>query len=160
MIRLAEPTDAVAIAGLWNQMIRASLATFTTLEKTPEEIDGLIRDRAGTFWVAAKPLVIGFVTFGAFRPGPGYAATVEHTVILAPQAQGKGIGRSLMQIAMETAHRADHHIMIAGISSANPQAVAFHTALGFTQTGYMPQVGRKGGEWLDLILMQKTLGAP
>ena len=157
IIRAADPGDARLVAALWNEMIRTSLATFTTAEKTTADVKSLIANRKNAFWVAETDHGLGFVTYGPFRSGPGYAATVEHTIILDPAAQGQGLGRALMAHAMKTA-AADHlHVMVAAISSANPSAVAFHTSLGFEQTGLMPEVGRKNGQWLDLILMQKTL---
>lgn len=157
MIRPATPRDAPAVTHLWNAIIRDTLATFTTDLKSVDSVAAQINRRP--FWVSDADGVQGFVTFGAFRSGPGYAATIEHTVILAADAQGRGIGRALMQTAMQAAHEQGHHIMIAAISSANPDAVAFHSALGFEQTAHMPQVGRKADQWLDLILMQKTLSA-
>ena len=159
-IRLAERRDAAAVAGLWNGMIRDSLSTFTTDEKTPEDITALIATRADAFWVAEDSgQVMGFVTYGSFRGGPGYGATVEHSIVLADAAQGQGLGRGLMTRAVEAAAAQGHHVMVAAISSANPGAVTFHEKLGFAQVGRMPEVGRKHGQWLDLILMQKTLSA-
>ncbi|MGJ8625739.1 MAG: GNAT family N-acetyltransferase [Sulfitobacter sp.] len=159
-IRNAELADAAAIAELWNGMIRDTDATFTTQEKTVQGIAALITERPRAFWVAESGTVQGFVTFGPFRSGPGYAATVEHTVILAKDAMGHGAGRALMKQAIAEAKAQKHHVMVAAISSANPGAVAFHTTLGFEQVALMPQVGRKGGKWLDLILMQKIISAP
>jgi phosphinothricin acetyltransferase len=159
-IRLAERRDTAAVAGLWNGMIRDSLSTFTTDEKTPEDITALIATRADAFWVAEDSgQVMGFVTYGSFRGGPGYGATVEHSIVLADTAQGQGLGRGLMTRAVEAAAAQGHHVMVAAISSANPGAVTFHEKLGFAQVGRMPEVGRKHGQWLDLILMQKTLSA-
>ena len=160
-IRAARTADAAAIAAIWNAVIRDTLVTFTTREKTEALLSAHISERAGAFWVAEdRGRVAGFATYGPFRAGPGYAATAEHTVILAPDARGRGLGRALLQKAMD--HAADHgiHVMVAGISSANPEAVAFHAAMGFARTGLMPQVGRKQGQWLDLIFMQKTLTPP
>ena len=162
MIRPATDADAERIATIWNDMIRNSLATFTTEEKPVSAVRQLVRDRSEAFWVidGEGDNDLGFVTYGPFRAGPGYAATVEHTIILGPSAQGRGFGRKLLTHALAAAAAQGHHVMVAGISSANPAAVAFHRALGFQQTGHMPEVGRKAGRWLDLILMQKTLQAP
>ncbi|MGB3243101.1 MAG: N-acetyltransferase family protein [Sulfitobacter sp.] len=159
-VSAARAGHAPSIARIWNDMIRDTLSTFTTDIKTDEEVGALIHSREGTFWVAENNGVAGFVTFGAFRAGPGYAGTVEHTVILDPSAQCKGWGSILMDMAEAGAQAIGAHVMVAGISSANPGAVAFHGKRGFVQTAYMPQVGRKAGRWLDLILMQKTISTP
>ncbi|MEX3316034.1 N-acetyltransferase family protein [Sulfitobacter sp. PS-8MA] len=161
VIRPAVAQDAAAVAALWSGMIRDSLATFTTEEKTADDIALLIDARRGAFWVAdVAGEVAGFVTFGSFRGGPGYAATVEHSIVLSDSARGQGLGRGLMTRAMGAAAAQGHHVMVAAISSANPGAVAFHEKLGFAQVGHMPEVGRKRDQWLDLILMQKILAAP
>lgn len=158
MIRPAIATDAPAIAALWNWMIRETLATFTTIEKTVDDVESLIAERPDAILVAdGNAEIDGFATFGQFRPGPGYAATVEHTIILRPAAQGAGLGARLLAELEATARGAGHYVMIGAISSANPRAVAFHETLGFQQCGCLREAGQKAGRKLDLIFVQKIL---
>lgn len=155
-VRAAHPDDAEAIAACVNWMIRDTLATFTTDLRPPEDVATWIAN--GPVWVAEiDGAVLGVGRLGQFRSGPGYAHTREHSVVLLPEAQGRGLGRALMQKIEEQARKEACHVLVAAISSANPGAVAFHAALGFCETGRMPEVGCKHGRWLDLILMQKTL---
>lgn len=155
MIREATPDDASWIADIWNDVIARTHITFTTTLKTVPEIETMIRDRV----VLVLPERGGFATYGAFRGGPGYAATIEHTVFLAETARGKGQGRALLSALENHAKSAGHHVMVAAISSANPAAIKFHEAMGYDVVAEMPEVGRKDGCWLDLILMQKQVGA-
>ncbi|WP_299150512.1 GNAT family N-acetyltransferase [uncultured Tateyamaria sp.] len=154
MIKPATSDDAQWIADLWNTIITDTLATFTTTPKTRVEMAAMITKGP----VLVLPDAQGFATFGPFRPGPGYAHTVEHSIFLAPDARGKGQGRALMQALIDTARTQGVHVMVAAISGANPRAADFHARSGFEQVACMPQVGRKAGQWLDLILMQKMLG--
>ncbi len=158
MIRPAREADAPAIAALWSGMIRETLFTFTSIEKSPAEILAMIKARPDAFWITEmEGQLAGFMTFGSFRAGPGYAHTVEHSVVVAEKAQGRGVAAALMARGEEAAAALGHHAMVAGISGANPRAVRFHESLGYGHVGRLPQVGRKQGRWLDLILMQKIL---
>ncbi len=161
MIRPATAADAQAIAEIWNPLIRDTEITFTSTEKTAQEIATLIAGRHAAgfpFLVAEKDKQIqGFASYAQFRGGIGYARTMEHTVILAPDAQGKGLGRDLLQALEAHAKARGVHSMIAGVSSANPAAIAFHEALGYTLAATLPEVGHKFGKTFDLHLLQKRL---
>ncbi len=157
-IRHAKVEDAAAIAEISNQVIRDTLITFAADERTPDSIATDIEANRDRFLVAElNGKVVGFATYGPFRAGAGYAFCREHTIRVIPDARGHGLGRALMEGLEEIARSEKVHVLIAGISSENPTAIAFHAALGFSEVGRMPQVGRKWDRWLDLVLMQKIL---
>ncbi|WP_192965900.1 GNAT family N-acetyltransferase [Phycobacter azelaicus] len=161
IIRQACAEDAQAIADIAGRMIRDTLITFTTEEKSSEAWLATVLERGARFLVAeAKGQVIGYATYAAFRAGPGYRHTAEHSIQLAPTAQGRGVGRALMARLEDVARADDIRVLVAGVSGANAGAVAFHAAIGFREVGRMPNVGRKWGQWLDLVLMQKDLQNP
>ena len=157
-IRPARPRDAEAICEMINHTIRETLITFTTDLKTSAEVSAEITARGPAYLVAEEGAeLMGFASFGPFRKGPGYAHTAEHSIQLRPEARGNGMGRALMMRLQDVAEAQGIHVLIAGISSANPDSIGFHAQLGFAEVARMPEVGRKCGQWLDLILMQKIL---
>ena len=101
--------------------------------------------------------VVGYGTFGVFRPNQGYRFTVEHSMYVASSVQRRGIGSVLLTRLIAEARRTNKHIMVGGIASDNLPSIALHQRFGFAETGRMPQVGFKFGRWLDLVLMQKFL---
>ncbi|MDT8327136.1 MAG: N-acetyltransferase family protein [Roseovarius sp.] len=158
IIRQARPGDIEAILAIWNPLIRDTSVTFTTCEKTSEALVAEIAARGAAFMVAEEAgAILGFASFGAFRPGPGYAHTAEHTVILDVAARGRGVGRALMARLEEVARGQGIHALVAGVSGENEGAIAFHAAIGFRQVAHLPEVGRKFGRWVDLVLLQKLL---
>ena len=158
IIRTAAAGDAAPIAALWNPWIETTAITFSTALKSSEGLAADIAARGDAFLVAeAEGALLGFATFFPFRGGPGYARTKEHTVILAPEARGRGVGRALMAGLEDVARSQQVHSLFAGVSAENPAGVAFHAAIGFTEVARLPQVGHKFGRWMDLVLMQKFL---
>ncbi len=161
MIRAAAPGDAPAIAALWNHAIRETAITFNATEKSDADVAATIADRqaAGRAFLVAEvgQGLLGFVTYDQFRGGVGYRFSMEHTIHLAPQARGQGLGRALMTAMEDHARGAGVHAMLAGVSSENPEGQAFHAAIGYHLVGTLPEVGHKFGRWMHLLLMQKIL---
>ncbi|MEM7440497.1 MAG: N-acetyltransferase family protein [Pseudomonadota bacterium] len=160
LLRPAKATDAAGICAIWNPIIRDTDVTFTTAQKTDAQVADMITlctAQNRPFLVLDDNGIAGFATYAQFRPGPGYTATMEQTIYLAPAAQGRGLGRQLAAALEDAARRAGIRSLIAGISATNPGAIAFHTACGFTQVGRIPQAGEKGGAVLDLVLLHKLL---
>ena len=156
-VRPATAADAPAIAAIRAPLIRDTEVTFASAVKSPGDVAAMIAERPLFLVAETGGGLAGFATYAPFRPGTGYAHTMEHTVILAEQARGRGLGRALMTALEDHARAQGAHVMVAAISSGNPSAIAFHARLGYAETGTMPEVGRKFGKWLTLHLMQKRL---
>ncbi|MCF2871945.1 N-acetyltransferase family protein [Octadecabacter sp. G9-8] len=157
MIRDAVLADAADIAAFWNPQILGSVVTFNSIVKTAADVAAIIAARPCFLVVEIDGAVVGFATYDQFRGGIGYQHTMEHTIILAPASQGQGAGQELMQAVMAHARAADVHSLWAGVSAENAGGVAFHEKLGFEHVAVLPEVGRKFGRWMDLVLMQKRL---
>ncbi len=146
------------VTGVWNAVIRDTLINFTTEEKTEAGIAADIAARGKLYLVAELDGVFaGFATCAPFRSGTGYALTHEHSIMLAKAGQGRGVGRALMAALEANARAAGVHVLVAVVSSANPGGVAFHERLGYVHVGTFPEVGRKWGQWLDAVFLQKIL---
>jgi len=161
IIRSAQASDAAEIVALWNPFIRDTSVTFNSIEKTQCDlvVDIETKEKNGRAFFLAEQQgsVIGFATYGQFRNGIGYAHTMEHTVILSPDAHGGGVGRALMTAIEDHARATGAHSMMAGVSAENGAGVAFHKAVGYEHVGHVKQAGFKFGRWMDLILLQKML---
>lgn len=158
IIRVARAADAETLCEIANRVIRDTLITFASAEKTPAQLRAMITDKGEDYLVAELAgRVVGHAYYGDFRAGSGYRFTAEHTIQLSPAAQGRGFGRGLLRALEQRAVMAGLHVLVAGISSANPAAIGFHAALGFTEVGRLPEVGYKKGQWLDTVLMQKIM---
>jgi len=101
--------------------------------------------------------VVGFATYGSFRPKPGYRFTVEHSVYLATDFRGQGIGTKLLLELIQIAKQSGYHAMVGGIDSSNEGSYLFHQKLGFKEVARFKEVGHKFDRWLDIIFMQLIL---
>jgi phosphinothricin acetyltransferase len=156
VIRPAEPRDAGPIAAVWNPVIRGSAAIFSSEERGEDDIATLV---ARDFWVWQEAgALVGFCRIFPFRAGDGYVRTVEHTVMVAEGARGRGIGRGLVEHAAAVAAAQGKHSLWAAVAAANGAGLAFHRALGFVEHGRLPEVGWKFGRFHDVVLMGRRLG--
>ena len=156
---------APAIREIFNDVIENSTALY---EYEPRSIDTVER-WIGSRLAEARPLVgaeddsgrlVGFASYGMFRPFPAYKYSVEHSVYVAADARGKGAGRLLLSSLIERAMSREVRVMVGGIDSANVASIALHRSLGFTYAGTIRQAGWKFDRWLDLEFWQRLLPGP
>ena len=117
------------------------------------------RQTKGYAFLAAfdRDTLLGYATFGDFRPHDGYFKTVEHSIYVHKDQQRRGVARALMPPLIDAARQIGKHVMIGGIDATNAGSIALHEAFGFTAVGLLSQVGYKFGRYLDLLFMQKVL---
>lgn len=61
-------------------------------------------------------VVTGYASFGDWRNFDGFRHTVEHSVYVHPEHQGKGLGRALLSRLIDEARACGKHVMVAGLS--------------------------------------------
>ena len=164
LIRDATLDDMPGLLAIYNEVIRSSTAVYlydpVTLDSRIEWLNGRRAQGFPVLVAVDGDRVLGFASFGDWRPSAGYLHTVEHTVHVAADQRGKGVGRALMLPLFERARAMNKHVMIGGIDAENAASIAFHQRLGFEKVSHFREVGRKFGRWLDLAQMQKFLDEP
>ncbi len=163
LIRPSRDEDLDAIARIYGHHVLHGTGTFET---TPPSATDMAARRAdvlgkGLPWLVAEEAgqVIGFAYGNWFKPRPAYRFSVEDSIYLAPEAAGKGLGRALLAELLATLERGGVRKVMAVIGdSANAGSIGVHTALGFTHVGVVKSCGWKFDRWLDIVLMEKTLG--
>lgn len=160
-IRYAGKDDCAAIAAIYNHAVLHTAAIWN--DQTVDADNRIAWFEART--LMGYPVLVseengeitGYAAFGEWRAFDGFRHTVEHSVYVHPDHQGKGLGQALMVRLIEEAKRIGKHVMVAGIESQNAASIHLHEKLGFVTTAQMPQVGTKFGRWLDLTFMQLQL---
>ena len=153
------------ILAIFNDAIVHSTALYDYKPRTPESMVGWFdaksrgnypvigaEDEAGT--------LMGFASYGPFRPHPAYKYTVEHSVYVDARFRGQGLGRALLGAVILAAEKQDYHVMVGGIDAANAVSIKLHESLGFTSCGIVRHAGFKFGRWLDLAFYQLILRTP
>ncbi len=100
---------------------------------------------------------IGYATYGTFREKIGYQYTVEHSVYVAQEFIGNGVGKLLLGELIQIAKQQGYHVMIGTIDAENSGSIAFHKKFGFEIVGTIREVGYKFDQWLDIVFMQLIL---
>ncbi|EJL93758.1 GNAT family N-acetyltransferase [Pantoea sp. GM01] len=162
LIRSATERDAEVIAEIYNDAVLNTTAIWN--DKTVDFVNRIKwiseRHAAGFPVIVAvneMDAVLGYASYGDWRPWDGYRYTVEHSVYVHNSARGSGAGTALMQELIRLATEQGKHVMVAGIESENVASIALHKKLGFAEAGRMAEVGTKFGRWLDLTFMQLFL---
>jgi L-amino acid N-acyltransferase YncA len=162
-IRPSLDSDLPSITRIYGHHVLTGTGTFETTP--PSEADMTTR-RAdvlgkGLPWLVIEDggEILGFAYGNWFKPRPAYRFSCEDSIYMAPESAGNGLGRALMAELMVSLERAGVRKVMAVIGdSANAGSIGIHKAMGFEPAGVIHNCGWKFGRWLDIVLMEKTLG--
>ncbi len=157
----ASPTDREAIRAIYNHAVLNTTVVFDLVARTPEAQQAWMLDRSGVHAVLVAEQddrVVGFASLSPYRSRPAYRTTVEDSVYVHPDHQGKRVGSTLLDELLVVAAAHGFHTVLARITGHNEASIALHRRAGFEEVGIEREVGRKFGQWLDVVVMQHLLG--
>ena len=162
-LRPATAADVGAIAAIYREAVLHGTASFEL--EPPDEAEMLRRftaviEAGYPYFVAELDgWIAGYAYAAPYRTRPAYRFTVENSVYIAPEAQGRGVGAALLKALIEASAARGDRLMVAVIGdSRNMASIALHRSLGFTFCGTIHSVGYKFGRWLDSVIMELPLG--
>ena len=164
LIRPSRDADIPAITAIYAHHVLHGTGTFETTPPTEADMRSRRADvlAKGLPWLVVEDAgqVLGFAYGNWFKPRPAYRFSVEDSIYLAPEAAGRGLGKALLAELLAVLERGGTRKVMAVIGdSANAGSIGVHKALGFEHVGVVQSCGWKFDRWLDIVLMEKTLGA-
>jgi phosphinothricin acetyltransferase len=153
-----------AIQAIYADHVRHGLGSFEETPPDRAEITRRWRSATGEglpyLVCLAGDQVVGFAYAGRYRPRPAYRHSVEDSVYVASDAGRRGYGRMMLSALIDRCTEIGFRQMIAVIGDReNHGSIGLHAALGFVETGHLPAIGFKHGRWVDVVIMQRALGA-
>lgn len=164
MIRDANLNDLPDILEIYNDAILHTTAIYDykahTIEERIQWYEKKIQEGYPIIVVEENSKVIGFATFGSFRPWPAFKYTIEHSIYVHEKYSNKGIGTTLLKEIIRICDEREFSTMVAGIDGSNEKSIRMHEKLGFKYSGTINKAGYKFEKWLNLVFYQLELKGP
>lgn len=164
LIRIATEQDLPAMLDIYNDIIANTTAVWHyephTLDMRKEWFEQRRQQGFPIFVAEDEGKILGFSTYGSFRPWPGYSKTVENSVYVASDSRGKGVAKLLLPPLIAAAKQSGIHAIVAGIDAENDISIALHKKFGFVEVAHFKEVGWKFGRWLDLKFLELIVSPP
>lgn len=162
MIRLANPSDAVAMLAIYAPYIRHTSITFETWVPAVADFANRIRSYVEYWpWLVYEKegQIVGYAYASRYREREAYQWSVECSVYVQDDHLRSGIGRKLYTALFSILKAQGFTTVYAVINLPNDQSVAFHESLGFHYFATYEKVGYKLGKWKDVGWWQLQLNA-
>ncbi|MEZ2444622.1 N-acetyltransferase family protein [Chitinophaga sp. RCC_12] len=147
-------THGPQVLAIYEAGISTGNATFQTTAPTWEEWDQS-HLKSCRLVAAEDDRVLGWAALTPVSGRCVYAGVAEVSVYVAPDAQGKGIGKALLQTLIEQSEENNLWTLQAGIFPENTGSIKIHEACGFRIVGRRERIGKMGDTWRDTLLLER-----
>jgi len=162
IVRDAVEADLPAIQAIYGHHVLHGLATF---EEQPPPVAEMhsrwskVRE-LGLPYISAEidGRVVGYSYATSYRPRAAYRYTIENSVYVEDGLAGRGIGKALLLELIARCQTGAWRQMLAVIGNReNHGSISLHRSCGFRLIGVLQSVGYKHEQWVDTVLMQRSL---
>jgi phosphinothricin acetyltransferase len=154
-VRAMRVEDADRVLAIYQAGLDAGNASFETQAPSWPAFDtGKLADHRLVAVDDAR-IVVGWVAVSAVSARAVYAGVVEHSVYVDPAAQGRGVGRVLLDALITSSEAAGIWTIQSGVFPENVASLRLHHDAGFRTVGVRERVGRHHGTWRDVILIER-----
>ena len=153
-LRRARPDDWPRMSAIYAAGIATGNATFETEVPAWEDWDA--SHLPGHRFVAVeRERVVGWVALTGYSDRCCYDGVADLSVYVDPSAQGRGVGRVLLEHLVAAAEAAGIWTLQAGIFPENQASLALHRRCGFRVVGTRERIGKLDGVWRDVVLLER-----
>ncbi len=153
-IRPMTPDDWEAVRAIYQEGIATGIATLETEPPDWEQWDQTHKPECRLV-AEDDGRVVAWAALTSVSHRPCYRGVADETIYVADDAQGRGIGRILIQQLVEQSERAEYWTLQAAIFPQNEASVALHEACGFRTVGVRQRIGERDGKFHDVLLMER-----
>ncbi len=159
VIREAAAGDAAAIARIHNEGVADRIATFRAEPRTVADVEATIATGRPLLIAVQDDALIGWAGIGPYDDNSEwYAGIGEAAVYVARDARRGGAGGALLAALEGAAETAGRYKLIAKIFDTNLPSLALFEGAGYRRVGTHIRHGRLGGEWKDVVVLEKLVG--
>lgn len=163
-IRLATRDDLPRIVDIYNASIAGRLATADTEAVSVTSRERWFLDHAP----GSRPLLVledpqhdreitGWVSLQSFYGRPAYQATAEVSVYVAPEHQGRGVGRRLLEEMVQRSPGLGVTTLLGFVFGHNTPSLRLFETHGFARWAHLPRVAVLDRVDRDLIILGRRL---
>jgi len=153
MIRNAIPEDSKEICNIYNHYISNTIITFEEEPVTVKEMQRRIMEITKKLpWIVytENDTILGYAYASEWKSRCAYKNSVESTVYVRTEKEGKGIGTLLYRELIKKLSELKFHAVIGGIALPNNSSIALHEKLRFEKVAHFKEVGNKFNKWIDV----------
>ena len=159
VLRKAEERDLERLREIYNWAVFNSVATFDLEERSREANGHWFKEHQTDYYplyiAEDRSQVAGWGSISPFHPRPAYRPTGEFSIYISPDFQGRGIGDLLLKHLCACAENLGYHSLIGLITGTNTASLNLAAKNKFVKVGHYYEVGKKFGQWLDVVTVQR-----
>jgi L-amino acid N-acyltransferase YncA len=156
-VRAATPSDAAAIAHIYNQGIEDRVATFETRLRSAEEVQSWFDGVHPIVVIENEQGIIAFGSTSAYSNRECYSGIAECSVYVRRDMRGCGAGRLALQTLIQAATNAGFWKLVSRVFVENKPSRALIGSLGFREVGIYEKHSRLDGTWRDVIIVERLI---